>query len=193
MCVVWIATVLSCCTNVKLRILCCVCTRNACTLFALLFHGVGNHLYLALGYCIANSKCSWELELYGTNDISSGMFLQRLDESKAPSAYTIKRVHCYGGTQRFGDRLFTPNTPKQFIEHIESLSVIGLLFQSLGNYTTLISQLSNLHTLSLVGIFSIEKFNTDLIEFIRILYKVPCLRHLSLHKLRQRGIDVLYQ
>ena len=154
----------------------------------------GNHQYFALGYCITNSKCSWELGLYGNQNpdmcnVSLDMFLQGLNDSKVPSVYGIKSVHCYGGVPEFSERLFSPNMPKYFTQRIESLSIIGMYLNGrpFCNYTALISQL---HTLSLVGIFGMES-KTYQRELTSALYEALCLRHLSLHKLDLKGIGFL--
>ena len=57
------------------------------------------HHYLALGYCIANSKCAWELNLRnmcqlwpGDKHMNAQMLLQGLQDCKTQPAYTIKSI-----------------------------------------------------------------------------------------------------
>ena len=47
------------------------------------------HYWLALGYCIANSKCAWKLVLHNVN---IQMLLQGLRDCKTQPAYTIKSI-----------------------------------------------------------------------------------------------------
>ena len=51
------------------------------------------HHYLALGYCIANSKCAWELDLFSfLSHVNAQMLLQGLQDCITQPAYTIKSI-----------------------------------------------------------------------------------------------------
>ena len=59
-----------------------------------------SHLWLALGYCIANSKCAWELNLLHPNNIQ--MLVQGLRDYKTQPAYTIKSINW----KLYGNKLY---------------------------------------------------------------------------------------
>ena len=51
-------------------------------------------LWLALGYCIANSKCTWKLQIW-YKFVDAQMLLQGLQDCKTQPAYTIKSIDCF--------------------------------------------------------------------------------------------------
>ena len=50
------------------------------------------HEWLALGYCIVNSKCVWNLN-FKRADVNAQMLLQGLQDCKTQPAYTIKSIY----------------------------------------------------------------------------------------------------
>ena len=80
------------------------------------------HHYLALGYCIANSKCAWTLDLgsiilYRSDNrhVLAQMLLQGLQDCKTQPAYTIKRVYWTLYHDKVHGKLL------DFITHTESM------------------------------------------------------------------------
>ena len=85
------------------------------------------HLYLALGYCIANSKGAWELNLHDMNPlmnphnnnehVKAQMLLQELQDCKTQPACTIKSIEwtLYSG-EVYGKLL-------DFLKHTESMEL----------------------------------------------------------------------
>ena len=83
-------------------------------------HRVLSHQYLALGYCIANSTCTWELELSNLfiSEVEVQMLIQGLYDNKTPPAYTIKL------TSDMVDINLLTRAPEYFTKHIESHNIL---------------------------------------------------------------------
>ena len=76
------------------------------------------HHYLALGYCIANSKCAWTLDHSALGQPGmEQMLLQGLQDCKTRPAYTIKRVYWTSYCDKVHGKLL------DFIIHTESMSL----------------------------------------------------------------------
>ena len=75
--------------------------------------------WLALGYCIANSKCAWKLDL---SDVHIQMLVQGLHDCKTHPAYTIKYIERGMYMDEEADELIT-QSPTFFTNHIKSISI----------------------------------------------------------------------
>ena len=79
------------------------------------------HHYLALGYCIANSKCAWKLSLRGRQPdnkrVNVQMLLQGLQDCKAQPAYTIKSIRWTLYSEIYYGKLL------DFLKHTESMEL----------------------------------------------------------------------
>ena len=74
------------------------------------------HLWLVLGYCIANSQCAWNLNFYSMN-VNAEMLLQGLQDCKLQPAYTIKSIKwVYCGCEVYRKLL-------DFMIHTESMEL----------------------------------------------------------------------
>ena len=78
------------------------------------------HCWLAGGYCIANSRCAWELELLFPNNIR--MLGQGLQDYRAQPTYTIKCINWESFNDAEEGDLFRQGHD-YFTSHIESMTV----------------------------------------------------------------------
>ena len=78
------------------------------------------HHWLALGYCIANSKCAWNLEV--NLHVNVQMLVQGLQDCKTPPAYTIKSIFLGRYGTKVDEKLLT-QAPLYFTSHIESIHI----------------------------------------------------------------------
>ena len=102
------------------------------------------HLWLALGYCIVNSKWVWNLDFHYA-DVNAQMLLQGLQDCKTQPAYTVRSVDWafYSG-EVYGKLL-------DFITHTESMIIVSSRRGVQSNLTHFCQWLpaSHLKTLSL--------------------------------------------
>ena len=136
-------------------------------------HRLLSHQYLALGYCIANSTCTWELELSDLfiSDVKVEMLIQGLHDNKTPPAYTIKL------TSDMVDINLLTRAPEYFTKHIESLTFSSILSPWNSN---LIHFYQWLPTLQL-KMLTLLKLQPDTIETVsKILTTTPSLKKLAL-------------
>ena len=131
------------------------------------------HHCLALGYCIANSKCAWKLKLrshLGAMEVQ--MLLQGLRDCTQP-AYTIKHLEWNGYSDEVCGKLFT-HAPIYFTTHIESmeLKVIGNL-----SYFSRWLPSCRLKTLSLP---ELQPYNIEMVSRALTAHAVPSLKILNM-------------
>ena len=128
------------------------------------------HLWLALGYCIANSKCAWKLYIYDT-DTNPQMLVLGLQDCKSQPAYTIKSIDW--DLQNSGELYckmldFTTHTESMILDlvgvhdlthlcqwfpicHLKSLSLYGLKPHSIEMVSGALMAVPSLKTLSMTG------------------------------------------
>ena len=134
-------------------------------------HWLALHQYLALGYCIANSKCTWELEINDLSEVEVQMLIQGLHDNQTPPAYTIKL------TSDIEDINLLTRAPEYFTKHIESLTFSSILYPGNSN---LIHFYQWLPTLQL-KMLTLLKLRPDTIETVsKILTTTPSLKKLAL-------------
>ena len=81
---------------------------------------LNSHHSLALGYCIANSKCGWTLDFHYLND--KQMLVQGLKDCRTQPAYTIKYIQWNDFIDEVHGNLLTQG-PDYFTTHIESMCI----------------------------------------------------------------------
>ena len=86
---------------------------------------LSSHHWLTLGYCIANSKCAWELKIerWSHNDRCAQMLFQGLQDYKIQPAYTIKYLWWSLLIDEEDENLLTQG-PDYFTTHIESMCIL---------------------------------------------------------------------
>ena len=130
------------------------------------------HLYLALGYCIANSKCAWTLDLSSSGKpVLAQMLLQGLQDCKTQPAYTIKRVYWTSYCDKVHGKLL------DFIIHTESMELRVRQDQSLEHliHFCLWLRTCQLKTLELPFL---KPHNIEMVS--RALTAVPSLKTLNM-------------
>ena len=76
--------------------------------------------WLHLGYCIANSKCAWNLDYIHLVDVNAPMLLQGLQDCKTQPAYTIKSIKWVLYSREVYRKLL------DFITHTESMIIVPI-------------------------------------------------------------------
>ena len=78
--------------------------------------------WLALGYCIANSKCAWKCSF--SSNVNTQMLLQGLQDCKTQPAYTIKSIDWEPYSEEVFSKLldFTTNTEVMKFRHGSGVS-----------------------------------------------------------------------
>ena len=135
--------------------------------------------WLALGYCIANSNCTWDIQLdsssvsIGPLPISSklvGMFVQGLHDCQTQPAYTIKHIECKGYCDEVDGKLFS-QTPAYFTTHIQKIYLTHLLiFVSESSLTNLCQWLPFSSTVQILGFFMIN-FNLQIVQALASMFQ----------------------
>ena len=126
------------------------------------------HHWLALGYVIGNSRCTWSLQL---DYVNVEMLVQGLRNGKTQPTYKIKRMEWDMYNDEIDGKLFTC-IPTYFNTHIESASMLE--YRSLTHFCQWLP-ICNLKKLSLL---ELEPNNLEMVS--RALTAVPSLKTLDI-------------
>ena len=129
------------------------------------------HQYLALGYCIANSKCTWELELKYLSNTQVQLLIQGLQDSKIPPAYTIKWI--IFSSDEVCTRLLT-QTSAYFTTHLDSLTLLS----GIDSFTINFSQWLSICQLKMLSLLRLQPETIEIVS--RALNAAPSLKTLDM-------------
>ena len=129
------------------------------------------HHWLALGYCIVNSKCVWNLDFHYA-DVNAQMLLQGLQDCKTQPAYTIRSIHWVLYSSEVYRKLL------DFITCTESM-ILASSYGHQSNLTHFCQWLPTCHlkTLSLSDLH-LQPDNIEMVS--RVLNTVPSLKILDM-------------
>ena len=132
------------------------------------------HHYLALGYCIANSKSIWRLELnFSVSTMEVLMLVLGLQDCETQPTYTIKSINWKGYDDETCGKLFA-QAPEYFTTHTETLHLQHFSTHNL----TLFCQWLPTCQLKTLSLHCLLPHNITIVS--RVLTEVPTLKILNI-------------
>ena len=138
-----------------------------------------SHHCLALGYCIANSKCAWKLDLSRVY-MHIPMLVQGLSDCKTDPAYIMKHITWNEYTNEEAVELLT-QSPAYFTTHIKSIHIKSLRLETFN-----VSDDDNDSDYDREDLEASHEFDLS-----RILTVIPSLKKLKLEKLTHQSMQAL--